>query len=69
MASFNTSNDKELQKIESHLAKHQFLGGNLPTQDDVRVYWSLSGAPDKAKYPNFYACYATLSNFSAGAMK
>ena len=55
-------------EIESFLANNVYLSGDsLPNQEDARVLESIKEAPDRSKYPNFFAWWWNLCLFQQPA--
>lgn len=67
---FSCDTETKTLEIESFLSSNAYLsGGPLPGAPDSQVFFSLKGAPDQSKYPNFFYWYATLSGFNPAVVK
>eukprot|EP00359_Climacostomum_virens_P005829 CAMPEP_0204902808 /NCGR_PEP_ID=MMETSP1397-20131031/3883_1 /ASSEMBLY_ACC=CAM_ASM_000891 /TAXON_ID=49980 /ORGANISM="Climacostomum Climacostomum virens, Strain Stock W-24" /LENGTH=273 /DNA_ID=CAMNT_0052071363 /DNA_START=296 /DNA_END=1117 /DNA_ORIENTATION=+ len=54
----------DLAQLETSLHEHQFLGGDLPSAQDKKVFAQLGAAPDKQTHPNLWAWYTLIAQFS-----
>lgn len=63
---------ENLTEVNEFLAKHNYVNGDLPGADDVRLFNGLKGrisilwnlVPPKDKFPEVYFWYLLLSSFT-----
>ncbi|CAD8189659.1 unnamed protein product [Paramecium pentaurelia] len=61
MAHFTIEN---LACINEYLANTNYLNGDLPGADDVRIFNALKGVPPKNQFPEIYFWYLLLNSFT-----
>merc|ERR1719345_95687 len=50
--------------LNTHLVDKSYIGGYVPTQQDVNEFNALSAAPDAAKFPNAARWYSHIASFN-----
>ncbi|CAK60046.1 unnamed protein product (macronuclear) [Paramecium tetraurelia] len=61
MAQFAVEN---LAQVNEFLSNNNYLNGDLPGADDVRIFNALKGVPPKDQFPEVYFWYLLLSSFT-----
>eukprot|EP00475_Leptophrys_vorax_P044981 TRINITY_DN920_c0_g1_i1.p1 TRINITY_DN920_c0_g1~~TRINITY_DN920_c0_g1_i1.p1 ORF type:complete len:274 (-),score=114.87 TRINITY_DN920_c0_g1_i1:174-995(-) len=63
MASWNLKSKGELQKLDEYLLHHSYVGGFLPTADDVAVYLQIAAGDVDQSIPNVHRWYNHIASF------
>ncbi|CAD8203223.1 unnamed protein product [Paramecium pentaurelia] len=61
MAQFTVEN---LGQVNEFLSTNNYLNGDLPGADDVRIFNALKGVPPKDQFPEVYFWYLLLNSFT-----
>lgn len=67
-ATFDLSNEKNLESFNSHLELKSYVDGYTPSQNDVETFKTSTGAPDK-KFPHVARWWKHISSFSEDERK
>ncbi|KAM3147876.1 hypothetical protein pb186bvf_000204 [Paramecium bursaria] len=64
MAHFQVDTPENLKALNEYLATNNYVNGDLPGADDVRLFNALKAAPAKDQYVEVYFWYSLLSTFT-----
>lgn len=60
----NVKSDNGIAKVNDHMARHSYVNGVVPTNEDVEVFIKMTGCPTSSKFPHAARWYKHIASYS-----